>query len=213
MPSSKLNLVRPGGFYGMTPTAQRELVLRRDGTNFTLNPSDPQARARLKFKGWDNDSPMPDHYDLPLCWLPMSMDNSSGGQVWVTSDKCGPMKDHLLFMSYGKCTLFEVRMEEVDGVAQGGMVQLPLRFYSGVMRGRVNPRDGQVYVCGLKGWQSSATRDGGLYRVRYTGKPLHMPSALHVARNGVEITFTSPYWSSKCSAACTPPGKAALLIR
>ena len=192
MPSSKLNLVRPGGFYGMTPTAQRELVLRRDGTNFTLNPSDPQARARLKFKGWDNDSPMPDHYDLPLCWLPMSMDNSSGGQVWVTSDKWGPMKDHLLFMSYGKCTLFEVMMEEVDGVAQGGMVQLPLRFYSGVMRGRVNPRDGQVYVCGLKGWQSSATRDGGLYRVRYTGKPLHMPSALHVARNGVEITFTSP---------------------
>ena len=84
MPSSKLNLVRPGGFYGMTPTAQRELVLRRDGTNFTLNPSDPQARARLRFKGWDNDSPMPDHYDLPLCWLPMSMDNSSGGQVWVT---------------------------------------------------------------------------------------------------------------------------------
>ena len=59
MPSSKLNLVRPGGFYGMTPTAQRELVLRRDGTNFTLNPSDPQARARLKFKAGTKIRPCP----------------------------------------------------------------------------------------------------------------------------------------------------------
>ena len=168
----------------MTPTAQRDLVLRRNGTNFTANPSDPQIRARFKFKGWDADSVIPDRYDAPLCWLPMSMDNSSGGQVWVTSDKWGPLKDRLLFMSYGKCTLFEVMMQEVDGVAQGGVVQLPLRFYSGLMRGRVNPRDGQVYVCGLKGWQTSATRDGGFYRVRYTGKPVHMPSSLNVHANG-----------------------------
>ena len=191
MPSSKLNLIRKGGFYGMTPTAQRDLVLRRNGTNFTANPSDPQVRARFKFKGWDADSVIPDRYDAPLCWLPMSMDNSSGGQVWVTSDKWGPLKDRLLFMSYGKCTLFEVMMQEVDGVAQGGMVQLPLKFYSGLMRGRVNPRDGQVYVCGLKGWQTSATRDGGFYRVRYTGKPVHLPSALYAAKNGIEISFTS----------------------
>lgn len=192
MPSSKLNLIKPGGFYGMTPAAQRELTLQRGGSNFVANPSDPQAREKFQFKGWDGDSPLPTGYDEPLCWLPMSADNSSGGQVWVNSDRWGPFQKQLLFMSYGKCTLFQVMQEEVDGVAQAAMVQFPLKFNSGVMRGRVNPRDGQVYVCGLKGWQTSGTRDGGFYRVRYTGQPVRMASAIHFLKNGVEIFFTTP---------------------
>ena len=34
MPSSKLSWIKKGGFYGMTPSAQRPLTLTRDGTNF-----------------------------------------------------------------------------------------------------------------------------------------------------------------------------------
>ena len=192
MPSSKLNWIEQGGFYGMTPAAQRPLVLRRAGTNFTANPSDPDERARFGFRAWgDANAPTPISYDKPFCWLPMTMDNSSGGQVWATSDRCGPLKDHLLFTSYGKCTLFEVMVDEVDGTRQGAMVQLPLKFNSGIMRGRINPRDGQVYVCGLKGWQSSATRDGGFYRVRYTGQPFRMPVAFHASKGGIQVTFSS----------------------
>ena len=193
MPASKLNWVKRGGFYGMTPAAQRELTLRYpDGREIRLNPSLPAERKKYGLKGWDGGMPIPTAYDEPMCWLPMNMDNSSGGQVFVTSDQWGPFKNHVLFMSYGKCTLFDVMAEEVDGVMQGGMAQFPLRFFSGVMRGRFNPRDGQLYLCGLKGWQTSATKDGGFYRVRYTGKPVRMPVALRAAKNGVEITFTSP---------------------
>jgi hypothetical protein len=192
MPSSKLSWIEKDGFYGMTPTAHRALVLRRGDTNFTANPSDPQVRAQYKFKGWDAGSPQPESYDKPIGWLPMNMDNSSGGQVWVTSDKWGPFKNHLLFMSYGKCTLFEVMIDTVEGVRQAAMVQFPLKFNSGLMRGRFNPADGQLYLSGLKGWQSSATRDGGFYRVRYTGGPVRMPDAFHAATNGIRITFASP---------------------
>jgi hypothetical protein len=193
MPSSKLNWVKKGGFYGMTPSAHRQLSLQRGGTNFTADPSDPKQRAEFKFKSWgDATVPIPTEYDKPMCWLPMNMDNSSGGQVWVTSDKWGPLKDHLLFMSYGKCTLFEVMPDQAGGTIQGAMVQLPLKFNSGVMRGRVNPKDGQVYVCGLKGWQTSATRDGGFYRVRYTGKPVRMPTAFHALKDGAQLTFSVP---------------------
>jgi hypothetical protein len=60
------------------------------------------------------------------------------------------------------------------------------------MRGRFHPRDGQLYVAGLKGWQNAATRDGGIYRVRYTGKPVHMPVKAHGAANGIELAFASP---------------------
>lgn len=41
-------------------------------------------------------------------------------------------------------------------------------------------------------WQSSGARFGAFHRVRYTGKPVHMPAALHVKKNGLEITFTNP---------------------
>lgn len=192
MPASKLNWVQPGGFYGMVPAAHRDIKFTRDGTNFVANPSEPSERKKYEFKAWDKVAPMAEGYDHPLCWLPMNMDNSSGGQVWVTSNKWGPLKDHLLFMSYGKCTLFEVMTHDMGMNKQAAMVQFPLKFNSGIMRGRFNPKDGQLYVCGLKGWQSSATRDGGFYRVRYTGKTPTMPVAFKASEAGLTVTFTKP---------------------
>ena len=190
MPSSKLNLVKPGGFYGMTPAAHRELTMQRGGTNLTANPSDPQVRAALKIPSADGAAPIPTSYDPPIAWLPQNMDNSSGGQVWATTDKWGPLKNHMLFMSYGRGTLFHVMTEEVDGVTQAGMVKFPLKFQTGLMRGRVNPKDGQVYVSGLRGWQTDGAKDGGFYRVRYTGKPVHTPLELHALKDGLQIKFT-----------------------
>ncbi|MBN8246118.1 MAG: hypothetical protein J0L84_01595 [Verrucomicrobia bacterium] len=193
MPSSKLSLVKPGAFLGMVPAAQRELALvSTNGAVLRGNPSDPAFRKAHQLKGWDPAMPIPDHYDEPICWLPMRWDNSSGGQVFVTSDQWGPWKGAPLFMSYGKCLLYGVLMDRVDGVDQASVVPFGLKFASGIMRGRFHPKDGQLYVAGLKGWQNAATRDGGLYRVRYTGKPVHMPVKAHGASNGIELAFASP---------------------
>lgn len=168
-PSSRINWCKPGGFYGYGGDPRY--------TNFTAHPILRKP---------------PETYDPPLCWLPMKADNSSGGQVWVTSDRWGPLKNHLLHTSYGKCSLFAIMPEEVNGVWQGGAVQFPLRFASGIMRARFSPRDGQLYVAGMKGWQTSAARDGCLQRVRYTGKALNMPVEMHVRKNGIELTFATP---------------------
>jgi hypothetical protein len=193
MPSSKLNLVKPGAFMGMTPAAQHELTLRYpDGREIKVNPSDPAARKANNLKGWEGAMPIPTSYDEPIAWLPMRWDNSSGGQVYVTSDKWGPWKGAPLFMSYGKCLLYGVLMDDVDGTKQASLVPFNLKFASGVMRGRFSNHDGQLYVAGLKGWQNAATRDGGFYRVRYTGKPVHMPVKAHAAKNGLQLAFSTP---------------------
>jgi len=134
----------------------------------------------------------PTTYEPPLCWVPYALDNSSGGQIWVTSDKWGPFKNHLLHTSYGKSSLFLVMFERDGDRAQGGTVQFPLKFESGIMRGRFHPTDGQLYVCGLKGWQTSGARDAALHRVRYTGGKVYMPQNLHVTTNGIRIEFTCP---------------------
>ena len=124
----------------------------------------------------------------PLCWVPYDEDNSCGGQVWG-GPNWGPLSNHLLHMSYGKCKLFATLIEKYGDDVQGGVVKFPLDFASGIMRARVNPADGQVYVVGMKGWQTSAPSTGCLQRVRYAGKPYNAPMETKVANNGMTITF------------------------
>jgi hypothetical protein len=131
-------------------------------------------------------------YDRPLCWIPRAHDGSSGGQVWVTSDRWGPLKGQMLHLSYGRCQMCLVLREEVGGVVQGGTYKFPLTFESGVMRGRFSPRDGQLYLSGLRGWQCAATKDGCIQRVRYTGKPVDVPVGLHVRKDGLVLKFSRP---------------------
>jgi hypothetical protein len=82
--------------------------------------------------------------------------------------------------------------ETVGTESQAGAVRFPFTCASGVMRARFNPADGQLYVCGLKGWQTSAVHDGCFQRVRYTGKPLTTPVALHIKSTGAELEFSAP---------------------
>src|SRR5437763_10929416 len=79
--------------------------------------------------------------------------------------------------------------QQVEDVAQGGAVDLGLQFRSGVARGRFSPRDGHLYLVGLRGWQTAAKRDGCLQRVRYTGKNVLLPVGLSVHADGVRLTF------------------------
>src|SRR5262249_10804118 len=115
--------------------------------------------------------------------------NSAGGQVWVSGDKFGLPAGSLLHLSYGRCKLYSILRQSVEGQPQAGAVDLGLFFLSGVMRGRFGP-DGQLYVAGLRGWQTAARRDGCLQRVRYTGQALRLPSALGVYDDGIRISFT-----------------------
>lgn len=131
-------------------------------------------------------------YDPPLCWIPRLQDNSSGGQVWATSDEWGPLKGQLLHLSYGQSKILLTLREIINGQSQGGTLTLPLEFESGIMRGRFNPHDGQLYVSGLKGWVTNAVQDGCLQRVRYTGKPIDVPIAVKTMQNGIALTFTNP---------------------
>jgi putative heme-binding domain-containing protein len=149
---------------------------------------DPTRKLHFGYRGpIDNKPP-----ELPLVYLPRGLDNSSGGQVVVTSEKWGPLKDQLLHFSYGTATHFLVLRDEVDGQPQGAVVPLVGDFRSGVQRGRFNPKDGQLYVTGMSGWGTYSPDDGCFQRVRYTGDPVQLPDRFHVHRNGILVRFTQP---------------------
>jgi glucose/arabinose dehydrogenase len=141
--------------------------------------------------GLDHRDTQPTTYDPPLCWLPFAIDNSSGGQVW-TDSRFGPLSNSLIHLSYGKCRAFTVLRETVGGGVQGGVVPLPWRFQSSAMRGRIHPKDGSLWVTGLKGWQTSAPRDGALHRVRPTGKPMPRLIGVHATPGHLQLEFNVP---------------------
>jgi len=124
--------------------------------------------------------------------MPQEVDNSSGGQVFVDNKRFGPLGGRLLHTSYGQGNLFYLMMQEVDGLTQAALVKFPHDFGSGIMRGRVNSVDGQVYLTGLNGWNDNGRgglADGGIYRVRYTGKPVRMVTNCQVHPGELRIAF------------------------
>jgi hypothetical protein len=181
----------PNGM-GITPDGKIILVSPQQGE---WTPSSVIAEA--KPAGWygyggprlAGDRPL--GYDLPLCWIPHRVDNSSGSQLWAPSDKWGPLQNHFLHFSFGRCAEFVVLREVVDGLPQAAVAQIPGKFLSGVMRGAFNPVDGQLYVAGSTGWQTSAARDGCLQRVRFTGADTFLPIEVHAHTNGLQIKFST----------------------
>lgn len=129
---------------------------------------------------------------LPLAYLPRGMDNSSGGQVFVLSDRWGPHSGGLLHFSFGMGSQFLVLRDEVNGQLQGAVVPLPGEFRSGAHRGRFHPTDGQLYVTGMQGWGSYTPDDGCFQRVRFDGGDVQVPTGFHVHENGIAISFSLP---------------------
>lgn len=159
-PESSLIVVKDGGFYG--------------------------------FGGPEVSIQRPTGWDLPMCFIPRAMDNSGGGQVWVEGNRWGPLDGKMLHLSYGQCRMLLALTEEVGGDFQGGTIPFPTTpgdFQSGIMRGRFSPHDGQLYVSGLRGWQTRAIRDGCFERVRYTGGAVHLPIHVKTFGNGIKLQF------------------------
>ena len=129
----------------------------------------------------------------PMVWVDMEFDRSPSELLWVDSEQWGPLNGSLLSFSYGFGKIQLVLNEKVKGQMQGGVVDIPgIKFLTGVMRGRFNPVDGQLYACGMSAWGTNQMlRGGGLYRIRYTGKPLTTPVDLKTTTSGVTLRFDS----------------------
>jgi hypothetical protein len=141
----------------------------------------------------------------PLVWIDQKYDRSPAELMWAESDQWGPLNGHLLSLSYGTGKVFVVMPQTIGDTRQGGIVEMPIpHFPTGIMRGRMNPEDGQLYAIGMSAWATNQNLQvGGLYRVRYTGKNLHLPVELKALTTGIQLTFAAPL--DKSSA--TDPGQ------
>ncbi|CAD73541.1 MAG TPA: hypothetical protein DDX19_25945 [Rhodopirellula baltica] len=172
-PASKVSIAKPGSFHGWVPTYSIPNKWEPDGGKIDIKTV-----------------VAPDTFEQPLVWMPQAFDNSSGGQIWVDDDRFGPLSKHLLHTSFGKGWMSMMMIQEVGETAQAAIVKLPFDFSTGIMRGRGNPHDGQVYATGLQGWNGGGRfglDDGGMQRLRYTGTPPKMITDARVVKGGLEL--------------------------
>jgi hypothetical protein len=168
---------------------QTPIYRLKRGANYGFTPS---LSGKVNEGSWKE-------IEKPMVWLGPKVDTSAGGQVWVperagsVSDgkSWGPLAGQLLHTSYGNCALFSVLIDKQAEPWQAAVWKFPLQFNSGIMRARFNPVDGQLYLCGLRGWGTSAVKDGQFCRVRFTGQETPIPVGYRVVKNGIEITFSN----------------------
>ncbi len=160
-----------------------------------VTPAKPGERPRFYgnlFGYTDVTDPADSAMEPPLCWITNAFDRSPAELLWVTSDKWGALKGSLLNLSYGYGKVFVVPHEKTaNGLMQGGLCELPLPIFpTGIMRGRFHPVDGQLYTCGMFAWAGNATQPGGFYRIRATGRPMHLPIGLTARKSGMQLKFS-----------------------
>ncbi|MDG1277706.1 MAG: c-type cytochrome [Algoriphagus sp.] len=160
-PMNRINWVKEGGFYG---------------NMFSYNPPPDSTENGM---------------ELPLVWVERDIDQSPSELLWVDSKKWGALNGKLLNFSYGYGKVFVIPYETVVDQVQGGIFELPIpRFSTGVMRGRFNPGDEQLYLCGLSAWGSTQPQLGGLYRIRKVNQPMVIPIGIKATTAGIELRFT-----------------------
>ena len=142
----------------------------------TMSPTSPTRRWSSRSAGSPTLRPRPGE----LIWVPEDAD-------W------GALNGSLLNLSYGMGRIFLVPHEKLpDGRMQGGMISLGMDFPTGTMRGRFHPKDGQLYTSGMFAWAGNKRQDGGLYRIRATGKEANLPTGLRAVKDGIILSFTDP---------------------
>ncbi len=120
-------------------------------------------------------------------WIPHFVNQSGARQVWLRDSKMGPLNDSLIHIGYNRPALFKVYLEE--NRKQGAVVPILQDFPTGLLGGRVNPRDGFLYVGGLNLWGTVGKKVQGLYRVRPTGLPSWIPREVRSFAEGVLLRF------------------------
>ncbi len=128
----------------------------------------------------------------PFLALPRLIDNSCGGQYWVTDARMGPLQNQIVHTSFGTGTALLVLQDPMATGGQGAAVVLPGDYQSGIHRAATNPADGLLYFTGMTGWGTYTPKPGCFERLRYTGAPVCLPIKFHVCLNGIELRFSEP---------------------
>jgi mono/diheme cytochrome c family protein len=143
-------------------------------------------------------NPIPPVIDPPACWIPHEVNQSAAGQVWAVDAKMGPLNDRLLHLMYYRPGILAAFLD--DEQKQAAVVPTGLTFDFPLLKGAINPADGLLYVVGFRIWGTESKHMAGMARIRPTGKPSPIPTAVRAVPQGIHLRF-----AEKLDAASVKP--------
>ena len=159
-PTTPIHVIRKGEYYGFQPAKFKEKAVH------------------------------PATIDEPEIWIPHFVNQSGASQVWLRNARMGPLNDSLIHVGYNRPEIFKIYFDrDGDEVIQGAVASLSHKFASGLLKGKVHPIDGSLWLTGFKIWGTSAEQISGLYRVKPSGEPIWTPSNLRSEKRGVLLRF------------------------
>ncbi len=131
-------------------------------------------------------------------WVHPDIDCSPSQIFFADSKRWRVISQKIVSLSYSTGSICHVIPCEVYGVKQGAVMAIDMQDHrrnhilTGLMRGKFNPKDGQLCTYDLTDWTSSRTTAKGIHRVSYTGKASDTPVALKNYGNGILLEFSAP---------------------
>lgn len=125
----------------------------------------------------------------PPLWIPHIVNQSGASQVTLRGSKMGPLDGSLLHIGYNRPELFKIYLDESGAMPQGAAASAVTGFPCALLKGAVNPADGQLYVCGFRIWGTALDQISGLFRVRCTGATCRVPLEVRSSGEGVLMRF------------------------
>ncbi len=162
-PTTPIHIIRPGEDYGFQPEKYKDKAVH------TLPIVEPEI------------------------WIPHFVNQSGASLIWLRDGKMGVLNDSLIHIGYNRPEIFKVFFDR-DGekVIQGAVASVAHKFASGLLKGKVHPVDGSLWLTGFKIWGTSAEQISGLYRVTPTLGPVWVPADLRSEKRGVLLSFHQP---------------------
>lgn len=126
----------------------------------------------------------------PLCWIPHTIAGSGLGVIWADQKRFGPLSDSLVYLDFRRPGILRTYLHDRDG--QAASVPMQTEFDFPLLKGAVNPADGQLYLVGFQIWGTNSEAIRGMARLRYTGAPSVLPQRIAAGKHGVTLSFDQP---------------------
>ena len=173
-PATPIHIVRKGDYYGFQPAQFKEKAVH------------------------------PAPIDQPEIHIPHFVNQSGASQIWTRNAKLGPLNDSLIHVGYNRPEIFKVYFDAApDDLSpptnpkksppiNGAVSSIMHGFPSGIMKPRIHPIDGSLWLTGFKIWGTAADQISGLYRVTHDGGPSWIPQDVRSSEKGILLKFDQP---------------------
>ena len=129
--------------------------------------------------------------NVPI-WVPHRYAQCGVDLLAIDDARSGNLFGGVLMVDYYKPSLINILGTEAEPFVQAAAVPLPIQLEVPILKGEMNPADGQAYFVGMQIWGSNGPRIEGISRIRALQSTDDLPYVATGHTEGVWLQFREP---------------------